>query len=127
MNPASLLFYLPQPIGWLGLTLDALHEAQKAAGEVLGSDTNTSQPATSSNEPVALVTAEAAGAALSVDPQWLQAREGRIPHVRLGRYVRFDPAAIAAYCARAPRPPATATGAAPFGRRRRRGGNGLDS
>jgi hypothetical protein len=40
--------------------------------------------------------------------------------------VRFDPAAIAEHCARAPRPPATATSATSataFGRRTRGGGN----
>jgi len=117
MNTAPLLFYVPQPIGWLALTPDALHEAQKLAEEVLGSDTNTSQPATSSIEPVALLTAEAAAVVLSVDAQCLlrQAREGRIPHTRIGRYVRFDPAVIAAYCSRPPRPPAAATGATPPG------------
>jgi excisionase family DNA binding protein len=41
----------------------------------------------------ALVDATAAGEQLSVPPTWVlaEARAGRIPHVRLGRYVRFDP------------------------------------
>jgi excisionase family DNA binding protein len=126
-----LLLHLPEPVGWVALTPDGLREAQIAAQEILGSDTNTSIDTTSSAAPTALLTAEAAAEALSVDPHWLlrQAREGRIPHVRLGRYVRFDPAAIAAYCARAPRPPATATSATPsaIGRRTRGGGNRVDS
>lgn len=38
------------------------------------------------------MTAVEAGDLLSVPPTWLlaQARQGRVPHVRLGRYVRFD-------------------------------------
>jgi excisionase family DNA binding protein len=118
-----LLLYLPAPVRWIALTPDALRDAQVAAQEILGSDTNTSIDTTSA--PSALLTAEAAAVVLSVDPAWLlrQAREGRIPHVRLGRYVRFDPAAIAAYCACLPRPSATATSATAFGRRTRGGGN----
>lgn len=39
-----------------------------------------------------LLTAEQAAEVLSVPPSWLlaQAREGKVPHFRLGRYVRFD-------------------------------------
>jgi hypothetical protein len=74
--------------------------------------------------PAGLLSAEAAAIALSVDPQWLlrQAREARIPHFRIGRYVRFDPAAIAEHCARPLNPPATAMSATPpaLGRRTKR-------
>lgn len=43
--------------------------------------------------PGALVDAAAAGALLGVPASWVlaQARAQRIPHVRLGRYVRFEP------------------------------------
>lgn len=39
-----------------------------------------------------LLDAKGAGALLNVPASWIaeQARQGRIPHVRLGRYVRFD-------------------------------------
>lgn len=39
-----------------------------------------------------LLTADQAGALLSVPASWVlaEARAERIPHVRLGRYVRFD-------------------------------------
>ena len=49
----------------------------------------------------ALMTAEQVAAILAVPPSWVlrQAREGRIPHVTLGRYVRFRPASIAAWVA----------------------------
>ena len=45
---------------------------------------------------------DAAGAAelLSVPKTWVlaEARADRIPHVRLGRYVRFDAAELVAWC-----------------------------
>jgi hypothetical protein len=49
-----------------------------------------------------LLTAEDAAAQLSVDASWLlrQAREGRIDHVRIGKYVRFQPPVIIEQCAR---------------------------
>jgi excisionase family DNA binding protein len=41
-----------------------------------------------------LLDAKAAGDLLGVPGSWLlaQARSDKIPHVRLGKYVRFDPA-----------------------------------
>jgi excisionase family DNA binding protein len=41
---------------------------------------------------VSLLNADEAGELLNVPPSWClaQARADRIPHVRLGRYVRFD-------------------------------------
>jgi excisionase family DNA binding protein len=43
-----------------------------------------------------LVDAERAAALLEVPKTWVlaQARANRIPHVRLGRYVRFEPAEL---------------------------------
>jgi hypothetical protein len=40
-----------------------------------------------------LLDAKAAGALLGVPGSWLlaQARRDKVPHVRLGKYVRFDP------------------------------------
>lgn len=42
--------------------------------------------------PAPLIDAEAAAVLLGVPKSWVlaEAREGRIPHVRLGKYVRFD-------------------------------------
>jgi excisionase family DNA binding protein len=42
---------------------------------------------------VTLIDARAAGELLDVPYTWVleEARHDRIPHVRLGRYVRFDP------------------------------------
>jgi len=105
-----------------------LREGAAVAGTIFAVDAAAAAVQPRERAGSGLLTAEAAAAVLSVDAQCLlrQAREGRIPHVRIGRYVRFDPAAIAEYCARAPRPPATATSAtaaAPSGRRTTGGGN----
>jgi len=44
-----------------------------------------------------LVNAETAAKMLDVPPSWLmsEARKGRVPHVKLGKYRRFDPSALA--------------------------------
>lgn len=46
-----------------------------------------------------LLDAEEAGELLNVPKSWVltEARAGRIPHVRLGRYVRFEPEALRAW------------------------------
>ena len=46
-----------------------------------------------------LIDAKAAGEYLGVPHTWVleQARRDAIPHVRLGRYVRFEPGALAAW------------------------------
>lgn len=59
--------------------------------------------------PGGLVDAAAAGALLDVPASWVlaQARAQRIPHVRLGRYVRFEPEELRAWWEgrrRGPRP-----------------------
>jgi len=130
MSAAPLLLHLPDPVGWIALTPDALRDAQAAAREVLGVGAAATQDSPQPLGSTSLLTAEDAARQLSVDAQCLlrQAREGRIPHARIGRYVRFDPAAIAAHCARPPRPPATATSATSatplaLGRRTRTGGD----
>lgn len=49
---------------------------------------------------MSLLNAEQAADLLNVPATWVlsQARADRIPHVRLGRYVRFDGAELAAWC-----------------------------
>ena len=49
--------------------------------------------------PPGLVDASAAGELLNVPASWVlaEARAERVPHIRLGRYVRFDPAALRAW------------------------------
>lgn len=47
----------------------------------------------------ALLDVDQAGGLLNVPASWVraEARAGRIPHVRLGRYVRFDAAELTAW------------------------------
>jgi excisionase family DNA binding protein len=49
-----------------------------------------------------LITADGAAERLGVKASWVlrEARAGRIPHIRMGRYVRFDPDELAAIGAR---------------------------
>jgi len=49
--------------------------------------------------PAPLIDAQGASALLGVPASWVlaEARADRIPHVRLGRYVRFDSAELAAW------------------------------
>lgn len=58
----------------------------------------------------ALLTAEQAAALLSVPRTWVlaEARADRIPHVRLGRYVRFEADALEQWWAQRRRGPQTA-------------------
>jgi excisionase family DNA binding protein len=60
-----------------------------------------------------LMDATAAGALLAVPKSWVlaEARAGRIPHTRLGHYVRFDRAALLAW--RAQRACGPSTGSRP--------------
>ena len=54
-----------------------------------------------------LIDAKAAGELLGVPHTWIleEARHDRLPHIRLGRYVRFDPEALLAWaCNRAQGP-----------------------
>jgi excisionase family DNA binding protein len=59
--------------------------------------------------PVPLLDAKAAAALLNVPPSWVlaEARADRIPHVRLGRYVRFDAAELLEWCRARQRGPAS--------------------
>lgn len=67
----------------------------------------------------ALVDAEAAGEMLGVPGSWVlaQARSDRIPHVRLGRYVRFDPDELEAWWRGRMRGPTARPGPGPVPRR----------
>lgn len=66
-------------------------------------------------EPEPLIDSDAAGELLGVPASWVraQARAGRIPHVRLGHYVRFDRAELLTWRAAQAAGPATGTGPVP--------------
>jgi hypothetical protein len=72
--------------------------------------------APTASAPSPLLDAEGAGLLLSVPASWLmaEARADRVPHVRLGRYVRFDRDELLAWVAtRARGPKARRTGNGP--------------
>jgi excisionase family DNA binding protein len=54
-----------------------------------------------------LLNAEQAAALLNIPKSWLlaQAREDKVPHVRLGRYIRFDAQALEEWARQAARGP----------------------
>ena len=89
-----VLLPFPHPLGWLALTHDQLRAAQMRASEVLG-PTRAQMPAAERRgaETRALLSPDDAALVLAIDASWLltRAREGAIPHVRLGKYVRFSP------------------------------------
>lgn len=68
--------------------------------------------------PSPLLDATAAGALLGVPATWIlaEARADRIPHVRLGRYVRFDADELAAWWRARARGPWRRTGSGPVAR-----------
>jgi excisionase family DNA binding protein len=62
-----------------------------------------------------LLDADGAGRLLGVPATWLrkEARNDRVPHVRLGRYVRFDRDDLLAWAAARSRGPKPRTGSGP--------------
>src|ERR1700704_2949502 len=94
-----LMLYLPDPVGWIALTPEVLHGAQVLAREALATVLGSADDPPPASDTVLLSAEEAAGL-LAVDASWLmrQAREGRIPCVKLGKFVRFDPREIIGRC-----------------------------
>ena len=79
----------------LALTLEQLVEAQRAARDLCPSPATVSTPAA----PDVLLTAEQLEQRTGVSATWWEqaARENRVPHVRIGRYARFEFADVAEY------------------------------
>ncbi len=79
---------IPLPDGrWLGLTLEQFVEAELAGREFLPNPV----PDSPINSDDALLTAEQLEQRTNVSASWWEqaAREQRVPHARIGRYVRF--------------------------------------
>ncbi len=86
---------IPLPDGrWLALSADSFTEALQAGSALMPATGSVSRPAPSPT----LASAEDMEAATGVPASWFatQARERRIPFVKLGRYVRFNPAEVLA-------------------------------
>ncbi len=69
-----------------------------------GRDSAMSEKSDSPIVVTTLLDARAIAELFGMDPTWFlkRAREGRLPHVRLGKYVRFDPIEIRAFFQRSP-------------------------
>jgi hypothetical protein len=75
----------------------------------------SAQPTPTATAPSPLLDAQGAGHLLSVPASWLmaEARADRVPHVHLGRYVRFDRDELLGWVAtraRGPKPRRTGNG-----------------
>ena len=85
---------IPLPDGrWIGFTAEQFAEAVQA-GRALSPASTSSQQTTAPDE---LLTAEQLQERTSVPASWWEqaARERRVPHARIGRYVRFRFAEVA--------------------------------
>jgi hypothetical protein len=87
---------IPLPDGrWLGLTPEQFLEAEQSGREIRPAPPTGAAP-TGHDE---LLTAEQLEARTNVPASWWEqaARERRVPHARIGRYVRFRFAEVAAH------------------------------
>ncbi|HEX5461436.1 MAG TPA: hypothetical protein VFX20_15845 [Steroidobacteraceae bacterium] len=96
-----ILLHLPEPVGWIALTPEALREAQSEAAELLGIVKNEDEAPAVRGQ---LVGAKQAARALGVEASWLmrQARMRKVPFVKAGKYNRFDVDALRAHLAKGP-------------------------
>lgn len=85
---------------WLALESDTFQAALSDGAAAVGSTARRSEPETAGAIP--LKTAEEVASLTNIDASWFlaRARMNEIPHVRFGKYVRFDLAAVTAHLAR---------------------------
>jgi hypothetical protein len=91
------LVLIPLPgVGTLALDRETFAAALAAGAELTA--TAAPSPTASTAEP--LLDADQAAAQMNVTARWLEdsARAGIIPHVKLGRFIRFRVSEIAAHC-----------------------------
>jgi hypothetical protein len=86
-----------------------------ANGRTERQEPQATDPQPSASRGPQLLDADAAGVLLSVPASWLraEARKDRIPHVRLGRYVRFEAPELEAWWRARRRGPHGRTGSRP--------------
>jgi excisionase family DNA binding protein len=102
MSSAPFLVHLPEPVGWIALTPEALREAQLRASEVIGVGKRGDEPSTRAQQ-AEYVSAEEAARALGVEPSWLlrRARMRKLPFLKVGKYCRFSVEAVSAHLTKA--------------------------
>jgi hypothetical protein len=96
-----IILHLPEPVGWIALTPEALREAQSDAAQLLGATKNSGEAAAARRD---LVSADQAARELGVEASWLmrQARMRKVPFHKVGKYSRFDVDALRAHLVRGP-------------------------
>ena len=89
-NLPSAVIIIDTPLGVAAIAREQLEEALELASQL--AVPNSAEPCHMPKERECLVTAEAASKVLGVPASWLlqRAREHRIPHLKIGKYVRFD-------------------------------------
>lgn len=96
----STFIVVSSPFGPIALTLNQLRSARALANELIVADNDLHEDRDASKRPESptLVDAREIARLIGIKPSWLlqRAREGRIPHYRIGKYIRFDPAEIRA-------------------------------
>lgn len=94
-KPTEAIVVLATSMGTIALRMGDLVVARSTANELVPLS-GPSHSRSAETSPVQLVDANQIALQFSVDAEWFRARarEGRIPHVRIGKYVRFDPVEI---------------------------------
>ena len=100
-DDAILVF--DSPVGLIALSMDAAQAARLAAENLLGVSTPAEKTAAKGHT-VPLMDAGSIATVFGMDAAWFlsRARENRIPYVRIGKYVRFDPDEIRSFFHRNP-------------------------
>ena len=86
-----MLVVFDSPYGPIALTADELRSALERVRSLVPDNDRPDEA--SRAQRAELLDADATARLLGVRPSWLlkRARERQIPHVRVGKYVRFDP------------------------------------
>ena len=100
MKIAEGLIVLPTPVGVIALTLEELEASKERVSSAGIVGTPKSYEPTVSQ--LKLLSADAIARQFDMEATWFltRARENRLPHVRLGKYVRFDPNEIREFFSR---------------------------
>ena len=95
MGTSNVYVVVTSPYGPIALTVDQIRTARSIADEIVVTDPpmDIERDDASGAERPRLVDAREVARLFGIAPTWLlqRARERRIPHYRVGKYVRFDP------------------------------------
>ena len=93
MDVDGSLLIIDTPIGTIALSLKTALQARRDADDLLGERVRLEPPRRAS---IRLLDASGLSELFGIDPAWFltRARVNRIPHVRIGKYVRFNPEEI---------------------------------